>query len=71
MELLYQEWLRTRPWDIILAVVVITAAAGVPAAVAVGTWIQRMRAEAGRSLPWLRARPRTEDDAAVDERSHR
>jgi hypothetical protein len=42
--LVYQEWLRTRPWDIILAAGVITTAAGVPMVVAIGTWWQNRRA---------------------------
>ncbi|HEY7802596.1 MAG TPA: hypothetical protein VIE40_07970 [Dehalococcoidia bacterium] len=71
MELLYQEWLRTRPWDIILAIVVITAAAGVPTAVAIGTWIQKMRADAGRRLPWLRSRPRPSDETAAGDKTPR
>jgi hypothetical protein len=61
--LLYQEWLTTRPWDILLAAGVIAVVASVPVAVAIGTWIQKRRAEAARRIPWLRRRARAADEA--------
>jgi hypothetical protein len=60
---LYQEWLTTRPWDIMLAAGVIAVAASVPVVVAIGTWVQKRRAETGRRLPWLRKRAQAAEQA--------
>jgi hypothetical protein len=64
--LLYQEWLTTRPWDILLASGIIAVVASVPIAVAVGTWIQKRRADAARRIPWLRRRVREEESAQAE-----
>lgn len=58
--LLYQELLRTNPWDILLALSVIGVVVAVPAIVGIGLWIQTRRAEEEREIPWLTERAREE-----------
>jgi len=58
--LLYQEYLRTEPWDFLLALGVILVVAAVPAIVGIGLWMQSRRAEEAREIPWLTERAREE-----------
>ena len=58
--LLYQEYLRTEPWDFLLALGVILVVAAVPAIVGIGLWMQSRRAEEEREIPWLTERAREE-----------
>ena len=51
--LLYTEYLKTHPWDFLLAGAVIIVALGVPIVVSLGLKIQERRSEEERPLPWL------------------
>jgi hypothetical protein len=57
--LLYQELLRTTPWDFILALSVILIVLSVPMTVAIGTWVQSRRSAEEREIPWLTERAQT------------
>ena len=58
--LLYTEYLKTHPWDFLLAGAVIIVALGVPFVVSLGLKIQERRSEEERPLPWLEVIGRSE-----------
>ena len=62
--LLYTEYLKTHPWDFLLAGAVIIVALGVPIVVSLGLKIQERRSEEERPLPWLEVIARREEQEA-------
>ena len=64
--LLYQELLRTEPWDFLLALAVVIVVAAVPIIVSLGLRIQERRSEEERPIAWLNEIPREAAHVGAD-----